>query len=72
MEYLFDDIIYIDVDEYRQRENLLTRNSNVSSSLSLNKNFNKNKEKATFVIENRSDLNSLNSQIDEILVKLAK
>lgn len=71
-DYLFDEIIYVDVTSSKQIELLKSRNSDVDSSLMLNSNFNKqdDKNKATIVIDNNGDLSHLHSQLKGLLIKM--
>ena len=73
MEYDFDFLIAIDVNEEIQLERLLKRNK--ATALDIKKinsysKFDKNKEKADFVINNNHGLSNLKSQIKQIINKL--
>jgi dephospho-CoA kinase len=73
MEYDFDFLIAIDVNEEIQLERLLKRNR--ATALDIKKinsysKFEKNKEKADFVINNNHGLSNLKSQIKQIINKL--
>ena len=73
MEYDFDFLIAIDVNEEIQLERLLKRNK--ATALDIKKinsysKFDKNKEKADFVINNNHGLSNLKLQIKQIINKL--
>jgi formamidopyrimidine-DNA glycosylase len=73
-DYLFDDILYVDIDKAKEKELLRARNSNVQESLLLNKNFNRDddKRKATIVINNNGDIKDLYKQLDHCLIKMRR
>lgn len=72
-ENMFDYIIGVDSKEDIQLDRLANRNKQDSKSLrkiAMNNRFEENKNKADIIIDNNSDLASLDSQIDKIVSKL--
>ncbi len=74
MEYLFDSIIAVDVNDDIQYDRLVKRNKKTANDLAklnrMNARFDENKKKADFVINNNSDLNDLNNKVEDIINKL--
>ena len=65
-----DETLLVLANRDKQISNLMTRNNNVSESIKINSSYSKeNIKKATYVIENNSDIANLYKQVDSIFYK---
>lgn len=70
LELLCDETIFVSVNKDKQKENLISRNDDVTKALKLNANYNvENKKKATYVIVNNNDIANLEKQVNSIFCK---
>ena len=72
-ENMFDYIIAVDSSKEVQLDRLSNRNKASAKELKViaqNNRFNQNKNKADIIVDNNSDLDSLNNQVREIISKL--
>ena len=70
---MFDYIIAVDSSKEVQLDRLSNRNKASAKELKViaqNNRFNQNKNKADIIVDNNSDLDSLNNQVREIISKL--
>ena len=67
LDFIFDDIVYLDINKENQIRNLKNRNADVTESIKLNNlNHENNKKKSSIIINNDDDISSLKNKIDKL------